>query len=61
MKTEQIWEELRKIRTKEERDKFLSTLSEKEINDLRSLPIGLGLKMYISNFINKRNMSSKQK
>jgi hypothetical protein len=61
MKTEQILEDFRRLKTKEERDKFLSTLSQKEISDLRSLPIGLGSKMYISNFINKRNMSSKQK
>ena len=61
MKKEQLWEDLRRLKTKEERDEYLSTLSEKDINDLRSLPIGLGLKMYISNFINKRNMSSKKK
>ena len=56
MKAEKRWEEFRKKKTKEERDKFLSTLSEKEINELRSLPIGLGSKMYISNYLKKRQI-----
>ena len=54
MKEEKLLCEYCSNKTKDEREKFIASLTDDEITVLLSLPIGVTAKMYISNFRKKR-------
>lgn len=61
MEKEDLWYEYHTKKTKEERDRYLASLSDQEFSDMMSLPIGNVARIHLSGFRKSRQASNLNK